>query len=247
MFSYVRLSDGGPARHAGPRSEIQVVSQLARLVLGVDGPVDWPGMENTGRIRQAIARIVPGYERIGEIDVTKQEFQIEGRTFHEPKFPTATGRARLFTHDLPELAAGDGQLRLMTVRSEGQFNTVVYEDYDLYRGIDRRDVILLHPDDLARLGLTDDQLVDVFNDTGRMTNLRARAYADIKPGNALVYYPEANVLVPRVADPQSRTPAFKCVLATVAAANGNGNGRGANDLVRPEMPDSLERKGLKSC
>jgi molybdopterin-dependent oxidoreductase alpha subunit len=247
MFSYVRLSDGGPARHAGPRSEVQVVAQLARLVLGSDGPVDWPGMENTGRIRQAIARIVPGYERIGEIDVTKQEFQIEGRTFHEPKFPTPTGRARLFTHGLPELAGGDGQLRLMTVRSEGQFNTVVYEDYDLYRGIDRRDVILLHPDDLARLGLTDDQLVDVHNDTGRMTNLRARAYTDIKPGNALVYYPEANVLVPRVADPQSRTPAFKCVLATVAPANGNGNAHAAKDPVRLEMPDSLERKGLKSC
>ncbi len=33
----------------------------------------------------------------------------------------------------------------MTVRSEGQFNTVVYEDEDIYRGQDRRDVILLNP------------------------------------------------------------------------------------------------------
>ena len=33
----------------------------------------------------------------------------------------------------------------MTVRSEGQFNTVVYEEEDLYRGQTRRDVILLHP------------------------------------------------------------------------------------------------------
>ncbi len=41
----------------------------------------------------------------------------------------------------------------MTVRSEGQFNTVVYEDYDLYRHQDRRDVILMHPEDLQRLGL----------------------------------------------------------------------------------------------
>ena len=36
----------------------------------------------------------------------------------------------------------------MTIRSEGQFNTVVYEDYDLYRGIEGRFVILLHPEDL---------------------------------------------------------------------------------------------------
>ena len=45
----------------------------------------------------------------------------------------------------------------MTVRSEGQFNTVVYEDYDLYRGQERRDVILMHPDDIQRLALRDDQ------------------------------------------------------------------------------------------
>ena len=29
MFNYVRLSDGGPARHAGPRSEVQVIATLA--------------------------------------------------------------------------------------------------------------------------------------------------------------------------------------------------------------------------
>ena len=32
---------------------------------------------------------------------------------------------------------------------------------------------------------------------------------DIRAGNALMYYPEANVLVPRTIDPDSKTPAFK--------------------------------------
>ena len=32
----------------------------------------------------------------------------------------------------------------MTVRSEGQFNTVVYEEEDIYRGQERRDVILMN-------------------------------------------------------------------------------------------------------
>ena len=41
----------------------------------------------------------------------------------------------------------------MTVRSEGQFNTVVYEDEDIYRGQERRDVILMNERDIARLGL----------------------------------------------------------------------------------------------
>ena len=45
------------------------------------------------------------------------------------------------------------QLRLMTVRSEGQFNTVVYEEEDIYRGQERRDVILMNPADIERLGL----------------------------------------------------------------------------------------------
>ena len=34
MFSYVRLSDGGPRRHDGPRSEIQIVANLGQRVLG---------------------------------------------------------------------------------------------------------------------------------------------------------------------------------------------------------------------
>ncbi len=100
----------------------------------------------------------------------------------------------------------------MTVRSEGQFNTVVYEDHDLYRGQDRRDVILVHPITIDRLGLKPDQEVSVSSDTGRMTGIRVRSFPEIKAGNALMYFPEANVLVPRRVDPQSRTPAFKGVV-----------------------------------
>ena len=52
----------------------------------------------------------------------------------------------LHAHQLPDLLGNEpGQLRLMTIRSEGQFNTVVYEDYDLYRGVEDRLVILIHP------------------------------------------------------------------------------------------------------
>jgi hypothetical protein len=41
---------------------------------------------------------------------------------------------------------------------------------------------------------------------------------DIRAGNALMYYPEANVLVPTTTDPQSRTPAFKSVPVTIEVA-----------------------------
>ena len=217
MFSYVRVSDGGPQRHAGCRSEIEIIASIAQGVLGTatSGPIDWRAMESTRRIRETIAAVVPGMEPIAAVGETKQEFQIPGRTFHEPKFPTPSGKARMLTHELPEIPGDGQQLRMMTVRSEGQFNTVVYEDYDLYRNIDRRDVIALHPDDIARLGLTPNGRCRVSNETGAMTNVFVWPFEEIRPGNALMYYPEANVLVPRTSDPSSKTPAFKCVLVTV--------------------------------
>ncbi|MBX3414728.1 MAG: FdhF/YdeP family oxidoreductase [Pirellulales bacterium] len=217
MFNYVRLSDGGIRRHEGLRSEVQVISRIAADTLGDHGPVDWPGMQDHGRIREAIARIVPGFEKLADIGATKEEFQIGGRTFHTPQFPTPTGRANLFCHELPPLKGEADELRLMTVRSEGQFNTVVYEDYDFYRGQDRRDVILMHPDDVQRRGLVEDQLVTVRSATGAMHNIRVRPFPQIKAGNALVYYPEANVLVPRDIDSASRTPAFKGVIVRIEA------------------------------
>jgi len=235
--------------------------------LGDGGPIDWRVMQATGKIREMIATVVPGFEQLRAIGESKQEFQIEGRTFHEPKFATPSGKARLFACPIPELLGendnttplpfgarlGEGPsvqtlregtstshatpspnpslkgrgvekgrgasatLRLMTVRSEGQFNTVVYEDYDLYRGQDRRDVILLHPDDIQRLGLKPEQRVTVRSETGKMPNILVRSYPEIRAGNALMYYPEANVLVSRAVDPHSKTPAFKNVLVTVEA------------------------------
>jgi len=174
-------------------------------------------MQKTNTIRHWISKVVPGYEEIDTIAKTGKEFQVGGRTYHTPKFNTKDGRAKLLTHPLPNLTQlADNQLRMMTVRSEGQFNTVVYEDYDLYRHQDRRDVILINPDDMKRMGLEHDQLVTVSSETGRMHNMLARAFEEIRSGNAMMYYPESNVLVPRTVDPQSRTPMFKNILVTIS-------------------------------
>lgn len=231
MFNYVRLSDGGPTRHVGLKSEVEVIASIASGVLGDDGPVDWRSMQETGKIREAIAKVVPGFEKLAEIGQTKQEFEIAGRVFHQPKFPTPDGRARLHTFAIPELPGTNGQLRLMTVRSEGQFNTVVYEDTDVYRGQDRRDVILLHPDDVRRLGFEENQRVTVRSDTGEMPGILVRSFDRIKAGNALMYYPEANVLVSRLVDPASKTPAFKSVLIRVEVQAAKSTAKGAGMLV----------------
>ncbi|RMF38454.1 MAG: histidine kinase [Planctomycetota bacterium] len=216
MFNYVRLSDGGPPRLPGPRSEIEVIAELGRRVVGNRQHVDWDQLSRTETLRQWIARVVPGYDAIGQIDETRQEFTIAGRTLHQPQFAMPDRRAALHTyHITPLVGSESGQLRLMTVRSEGQFNTVVYEEEDLYRGQQRRDVILMHPDDMQRLGLTPDQPVSVRSSAGSMSGILARPFERIRPGNVLMYFPEANVLVPRDIDPLSRTPAFKAVAVDV--------------------------------
>ncbi|OYV86029.1 MAG: hypothetical protein B7Z73_12465 [Planctomycetia bacterium 21-64-5] len=245
MFNFIRLSDGGPARHEGPRGEVDILADLAQHVLDGGTPIDWSAMRDTSRIREALAAIVPGFEKIARIDRTKQEFAVSGRVLHEPRFPTASGRATLHTHTLPDLPGDDGSLRLMTVRSEGQFNTVVYEDYDLYRGQDRRDIILLHPMDVERLGLAENQRVTVRSEVGSLPGILVRPFAEIKAGNALMYYPEANVLVPRHADPLSKTPAFKSIVVTLeespAAELPRAKSNGAPATSR------VERKPLPSC
>lgn len=218
MFSYVRLSEGGPPRFDGPRSEVQIFAALARHVLGENSPIDWRNLESHRNIRKAIAAVIPEYEPIGRIDETGDEFHVAGRAVREPRFRTPDGRARLHVTPIPAPPGNDDRLRLMTIRSEGQFNTVVYEDYDLYRGQDRRDVILMSVEDLLRLGIEPGRSVVVESDVGRMSVI-ARPFA-IRAGNVAMYYPEANILVPRAADVDSRTPAFKNVPVRVKPSGG---------------------------
>src|SRR5205085_12284090 len=67
----------------------------------------------------------------------------------------------------------------------------------------------------GRLGLHINQPVTVRSAVGELRGILVRAY-DIRPGNVLMYFPEANVLVPTTTDPLSKTPAFKSVLVSLA-------------------------------
>jgi anaerobic selenocysteine-containing dehydrogenase len=236
MFSFVRMSEGGQARHVGPRSEVSIIASIARATLGDDGPIDFASMEEHSTIRRAIAAVVPGYGAIGEIDRTKREFHVEDRALRGAAFRTPSGRAVFHAVPLPPRGPDD-ELRLMTIRSEGQFNTVVYEEEDAYRGQERRDVILMNAADMSRLGLRDDDRVTVTSAAGEMRGIRVREF-DIRAGNAAMYYPEANVLVEWRADARSKTPSFKNVSVKVTkersltileaerpAATGEGSGQ----------------------
>jgi anaerobic selenocysteine-containing dehydrogenase len=218
-FSYVRLSEGGMKRPAGAelKTEVEIVTSLGARLLPEGGPVDFRRLRDHNAIREVMAKIVPGYAPVGDIGLTKQEFHVEGRVRHEPVFPTPDGKAHFLPVSTPPDELAPGELRLMTVRSEGQFNTVVYEEEDVNRGIESRDVILMNGDDLRARSLKDGDRVTVRSEIGEMTGLRAVEYR-IARGCAAMYYPESNVLVRRRIDGRSGTPSFKNVPVRVERA-----------------------------
>lgn len=213
MFSYVRLSEGGvPSVPGQMRSEVEIIASLAERILPA-GRFDWSELRSHRQLRAAMAKVVPGYEAVGAIDETKREFAVAGRSFSAPGFPTEDGRAHFSAAFPVAFDPGPGRLRLMTIRSEGQFNTVVYEEEDLYRGNRRRDVVMMSARDARALGLSEGERARVQSDAGALE--ASVAVVRIRPGNVAMYYPEANALVPRTLDERSRTPAFKSVGVTV--------------------------------
>ncbi len=218
MFNFVRLSDGGFERIAALRSEVELVCGLATRVIN-PGTFDFNQLRGHDSIRQMIARLVPGFEQLAAIDTDRQEFHIGGRHLTAPRFPTPDSKARFRKVRMPRLAheaVHDG-FTLTSVRSEGQFNTIIYNEEDVYRRVTHRQVLFMHGDDIARLGMQAGDRVDVSNATGTMQNLELADYP-IKPGNVMAYFPEANVLVPQSTDERSRTPAFKAVGVSVRPA-----------------------------
>jgi anaerobic selenocysteine-containing dehydrogenase len=213
MFNYVRLSEGGePAVRGSMKSEVEIIATLAERILP-EGRFRWDELRSHEHLRGAMASVVPGYEAAANIGPSKQEFQIAGRTFHEPRFATPNGRAQFKVTPLPDFDPVEGEFRLMTIRSEGQFNTVVYEEEDLYRGNKTRDVVMLSQADATRLAVSEGDEVRVASTAGSM-DVKA-AIVDIRPGNLAMYYPEANALVPRRLDDRSKTPAFKSVIVSL--------------------------------
>lgn len=205
MFNYVRLSDGGIKRLDNVRPETVILCDLAAQLIP-ESPIDFAAFKQHSKVREAIAQIVPGLEQLADIDVAKREFHIKNRVLHEPQFGTADNRAHFVVTPTPLPGT---ELTLATVRSEGQFNTIIYEEQDSYRLKAGRDAVLLNREDMARLGVTEGARITLASDHGKMEGTATPF--DLPPGSALAYYPEANVLCGTAVDPRSHTPAFKSV------------------------------------
>ena len=208
MFNFVRLSDGGIMRHDCVRPESVILCDLADSLLP-EAPFAFSDFKNHSKTREAIAEIVPGMEALADIDVAKKEFHINGRLFHTPEFKTSSGKASFIACDLPETTINEAfPFTLTTLRSEGQFNSIIYENKDTYRGTDDRWCVMMNRDDMKKLDVEQHSRITVSSEFGMMEDVKVFAF-DVPKGNILAYYPEANVLTGTAVDARSKTPSFK--------------------------------------
>ena len=230
----------GQVEPASPHllSEPRIVAELAKAVLEPNPRIDWDAwVGDYARIREAIEATYPEPFK----DFNKRLFKPGG--FPRPipardrTWKTKTGKAN-FT--VPTALTADGidvydrrpeVLRLITLRSNDQFNTTVYGYDDRFRGIrGTREVVLMNAADMVRLGLAEGEVVglETAAEDGierRVSGLRVTGY-NVPEGCCAGYYPELNVLIPLWHHAKtSKVPAAKSVPVLVrkgAAAPGAG-------------------------
>ena len=223
-MSMVHLSRGGLEPPSDQlRSEVEIICQLARAVLGADHPVPWERFTGDyDTIRDDIATVVPGCDDYNQRVRQPDGFQLPNPPRDSREFPTTTGKANFAVNPLTWVAVPPGRLVLQTLRSHDQYNTTIYGLDDRYRGVKGgRRVVFVNPEDIARFGLSAGDRVDLVSEfTGADGVLQERRVADFlivaystPAGNAAAYYPETNPLVAldHVAA-RSNTPVSKAVV-----------------------------------
>ncbi|TKI08106.1 FdhF/YdeP family oxidoreductase [Martelella alba] len=205
-FSMVHASEGvNPPLSPLQRSETAIVAGIAEAVLGQDR-IQWQALAGDyNLIREHIAATLPGFADFNRRCEQPGGFYL-GNAAAELRFATPSGKAEFSAAPLPEtLFPQNGDLKapftLQTLRSHDQYNTTIYGLDDRYRGVyGQREVVFIHPQDLAELGLHDGDTVDIetlWHDgvVRRVSGFKAISYA-IPRGNLAAYYPETNPLVP---------------------------------------------------
>ncbi|MEU0511666.1 FdhF/YdeP family oxidoreductase [Amycolatopsis sp. NPDC006125] len=198
-MSMVHLSYG-TRRPPSPelRSECAILAGMARVTLP-DSATPWERyVEDYDRIRDTMAKVLPGFEDFNRRVRMPLGFRIR-QPARERVFLTGSGRAEFGAAPLPDVVLPPGRLMLSTMRSHDQWNTTIYSDNDRYRGVrNLRTLLFMNPEDMAERGLAKFDLVDITSfardgSTRSVFGYRAVPY-DLPRGNVSGYMPELNVL-----------------------------------------------------
>jgi molybdopterin-dependent oxidoreductase alpha subunit len=219
----------GKARPASPflRSEPAIVAGIAKQILAANPKLDWDAwVADYARIRDAIEQTYPDvFQDFNERLFTPGGFW-KGNKAAERIWLTPSKKAEFFappTLSATGFADAEGRFRLMTLRSNDQFNTTIYGYHDRFRGVKgTRDVLFMHESDIQEAGLVAGQVIALESDAQdgkrrRREGLIVTPY-DIPRGCLGAYYPESNVLMPvdHHAE-ESHVPAAKSVPVRIAA------------------------------
>ena len=227
-FSMINASIGErPPVSDTVKSELAIVTGIAKAAVAPRPGLKWDEWTaDYGLVRDLIEKTYPEDFRDYNARMYEAGGFYRGNGAHERIWKTPEGKA-LFTTpgQLNSLGFQDapGRYRLMTLRSNDQFNTTIYGYADRLRGLEgSRDILLMCPEDIAEAGLTEGQVVTLTTDVDdgqdrRLGGLTLTAYK-LPRGTIAGYYPECNVLIPITHhDELSKTPASKSVPVRVAA------------------------------
>ena len=209
------------------KSELAIVAGIAKATLPPSDKRPWDAWTGDyGLVRDLIERTYPEDFRDFNARMYEPGGFYRGNGAHERIWKTESGRAVFTTPDrLNSLGFDDapGRYRLITLRSNDQFNTTIYGYSDRFRGIDgTRDVVLMNPQDIALAGLANGQGVRLVTDVDdgharSLGGLKLIAY-QLPRGTIASYYPECNVLMPiGLHDGLSGTPASKGIPVRIEA------------------------------
>lgn len=209
------------------KSELAIVAGIAKAALDPHPKLKWDEWTGDyGLVRDLIEKTYPH----DFADFNARMFEpggfYRGNPARERIWKTDSGKAVITTPpQLNSLGFTDkpGRYRLLTMRSNDQFNTTIYGYSDRFRGIEgTRDVVLINPEDIDDAGLADGDIVRLVTDfedgvSRDLGGLKLVAYK-LPRGTIASYYPECNVLVPITHHDQlSKTPASKSIPVRVEA------------------------------
>ncbi|HET9094628.1 MAG TPA: formate dehydrogenase subunit alpha [Solirubrobacteraceae bacterium] len=206
----------------GSKTDFEIITTVSRM-LGHD-----MGWETPWDALDEVARLTPHYAGVSRERLGRRGLQwpvdpegVDSPTLYRTRFETPDGLGHFAA--LPYKAPGDAAdeefpLVLVTGRVLQHYNAGTMTRRTGNVELVDQDVLEIHPDDAARLWISDGDIVSVRSRVGR-TELRATVTDRIEPGHVFTsfHFPQTrtNLLVGQSADINTACPEYKVVAVDV--------------------------------